>query len=60
MFTDAKIFTVILLMNPSLRVPTPVGTTIVSSTRAKATGLGPQTETKRGMPARQTIPANQA
>ena len=39
MFTDAKIFTVILLVNPSLRVPTPVGTTIVSSTRAKTTGL---------------------
>jgi hypothetical protein len=39
MFTDANIFTVILLMDPSLRVPTPVRTSLVPSTRTKAARL---------------------
>src|SRR5437764_534007 len=46
MFTDAKIFTVILLMNPSLGIPTPIGTLVVASTRTKA--ALPVHKTKRG------------
>ena len=39
MFADADIFTVILLMDPSLVIPTPIGTLVVAATRTKATLL---------------------
>src|SRR5260370_23290037 len=51
MFTDAEIFAVILLMNPSLRIPTPIRTLIVASTRAKGACLAHKPKRrKRGQP----------
>src|SRR5258708_32846904 len=44
MFAHSNVFTVILLMNAPLGIPTAIGTLIVASTRAKATCLANKTK----------------
>src|SRR6266516_6275735 len=47
MFTHTNVFTVILLMNASLGIPTSVGAAIVTSTCAKATLLAHKTKRRK-------------